>query len=90
MIPRTERFRPNLEARKIKGAIAYVILVGAVAVGIIGLSVLLIQVFVQGVDWLRPELIFNFRLGSRNKRASRPRCSAPSGSWASPLCSAFP
>jgi len=38
MIQRTERFRPNLEARKIKGAIAYVVLVGAVAVGIIGLG----------------------------------------------------
>ncbi|MYB50176.1 MAG: phosphate ABC transporter permease PstA [Dehalococcoidia bacterium] len=60
MIQRTERFRPNLEARKLKGAIAYVVLVGAVAVGIIGLGVLLLQVFVQGVDWLRPELVFNF------------------------------
>ena len=60
MIPRTERFHPNLEARKAKGAIAYFILVGAVAVGILGLAVLLIQVFMQGVDWLRPELIFNF------------------------------
>ena len=54
MIPRTERFHPNLEARKAKGAIAYFILVGAVAVGILGLAVLLIQVFMQGVDWLRP------------------------------------
>lgn len=60
MIRRPPQFRPNLQSRKILGAVAYAIFLAAVLIGLIGLLVLLLQVLVQGFDWLRPELIFNF------------------------------
>lgn len=60
MIRRPPQFRPNLQSRKILGAVAYAVFLAAVLIGLIGLLVLLLQVLVQGFDWLRPELIFNF------------------------------
>ena len=60
MIRRPPQFRPNLQYRKILGAVAYAVFLAAVLIGLIGLLVLLLQVLVQGFDWLRPELIFNF------------------------------
>lgn len=60
MIRRPPQFRPNLQSRKMLGAVAYAVFLAAVCIGLIGLLVLLLQVLVQGFDWLRPELIFNF------------------------------
>ena len=60
MIRRPPQFRPNLQSRKILGAAAYAVFLAAVLIGLIGLLVLLLQVLVQGFDWLRPDLIFNF------------------------------
>ena len=60
MIRRSPQFRPNLQSRKVLGAVAYAVFLAAVCIGLIGLSILLLQVLVQGFDWLRPELIFNF------------------------------
>lgn len=60
MIRRSPQFRPNLQSRKILGAVAYAVFLAAVCIGLIGLLILLLQVLVQGFDWLRPELIFNF------------------------------
>ena len=60
MIRRSPQFRPNLQSRKILGAVAYAVFLAAVCIGLIGLLILLLQVLVQGFDWLRPELIINF------------------------------
>lgn len=60
MIRRSPQFRPNLQSRKMLGAVAYGVFLAAVCIGLIGLSILLLQVLIQGFDWLRPELIFNF------------------------------
>ena len=60
MIRRSLQFRPNLQSRKMLGAVAYTVFLAAVCIGLIGLLILLLQVLVQGFDWLRPELIFNF------------------------------
>lgn len=60
MIRRSPQFRPNLQSRKVLGAVAYGVFLAAVCIGLIGLLILLLQVLVQGFDWLRPELIFNF------------------------------
>lgn len=60
MIRRSPQFRPNLQSRKMLGAVAYAVFLAAVCIGLIGLLILLLQVLVQGFDWLRPELIFNF------------------------------
>lgn len=60
MIRRSPQFRPNLRSRKMLGAVAYAVFLAAVCIGLIGLSILLLQVLIQGFDWLRPELIFNF------------------------------
>lgn len=60
MIRRSLQFRPNLQSRKMLGAVAYAVFLAAVCIGLIGLLILLLQVLVQGFDWLRPELIFNF------------------------------
>ena len=60
MIRRSPQFRPNLQSRKVLGAVAYAVFLAAVCIGLIGLLILLLQVLVQGFDWLRLELIFNF------------------------------
>jgi phosphate transport system permease protein len=60
MKTRSTQFRPKLGTRKIAGVIAYIVFLGAVAIGIVGLLILLIQVLIEGSGWLRPELIFNF------------------------------
>lgn len=60
MKTRTAQFRPKLGARKTVGTIAYVVFLGAVTIGIVGLLILLVEVLVEGFGWLRPELIFNF------------------------------
>lgn len=60
MIRRSPQFRSNLQSRKMLGAVAYAVFLAAVCIGLIGLLILLLQVLVQGFDWLRPELIFNF------------------------------
>ena len=53
-------FNHHLGRRKILGSIALVVFMSSVVVGILGLVVLLAQVLFQGLEWLSPELIFNF------------------------------
>lgn len=53
-------FNHHLGRRKILGSIALVVFMSSVVVGILGLVVLLAQVLSQGMEWLSPELIFNF------------------------------
>ena len=53
-------FNQHLGRRKILGSIALVVFMSSVVVGILGLIVLLAQVLFQGLEWLSPELIFNF------------------------------
>ena len=60
MKSRATQFRLKLGTRKATGVIAYVAFLGAVAIGIVGLLILLIEVLVEGSGWLRPELIVNF------------------------------
>ena len=50
----------NLAQRKIVGAIAYVIFLTAVIIGVGGLVVLLVQVFVEGVPWLSWDFLTNY------------------------------
>ena len=53
-------FNHHLGRRKILGSIALVMFMSSVVVGILGLVVLLAQILFQGLEWLSPELIFNF------------------------------
>ena len=46
------KFDPRLARRKTVGGIFYAVFLAAVMVGIIGLAVLLIQTFVEGIPWL--------------------------------------
>ena len=46
------RFNPRLAQRKTVGGIYYGVFLAAVMVGIVGLVVLLVQTFVEGIPWL--------------------------------------
>ena len=50
----------NMAQRKIVGAIAYVIFLTAVIIGVGGLIVLLVQVFIEGVPWLSWDFLTNY------------------------------
>ena len=53
-------YSQNLAHRKIVGAFAYVIFLTAVIIGVGGLIVLLVQVFVEGVPWLSWDFLTNY------------------------------
>jgi phosphate transport system permease protein len=48
----TQRFNHRLRLRKVVGSIFYVVFLGSVLIGIVGLVALLTQILVQGVPWL--------------------------------------
>ena len=50
----------NMAFRKTLGAVAYVVFLAAVVVGVGGLAVLLIQVFVEGAPWLSWDFLSNY------------------------------
>ena len=53
-------YSQNMAQRKIVGAIAYVIFLTAVIIGVGGLVVLLVQVFIEGVPWLSWDFLTNY------------------------------
>ncbi len=54
------RFNPRLAQRKTIGGIFYVVFLAAVMVGVIGLVVLLVQTFVEGIPWLDIDFLTNY------------------------------
>ena len=54
MTTKTQTFNRKAKLRKTQGAIFYVIFLGAVLVGIVGLITLLVQVLIQGVPLAEP------------------------------------
>ena len=55
-----EGFNPRLQFRKRLGTIIFFALLAAVLVGIVGLTILLVQVLVEGVPWLSWGFVDNF------------------------------
>ena len=53
-------YSQNLAQRKAVGAVAYVVFLTAVIVGVGGLVVLLAQVFIEGVPWLSWDFLTNY------------------------------
>ena len=53
-------YSQNLAQRKIVGAVAYVIFLAAVILGVGGLVVLLAQVFIEGIPWLSWDFLTNY------------------------------
>ena len=60
MTTKTQPFDRKAKLRKTQGAIFYVIFLGAVLVGIVGLITLLVQVLIQGVPWLSLHLLTDY------------------------------
>ena len=60
MTAKTQPFDRKAKLRKTQGAIFYVIFLGAVLVGIVGLITLLVQVLIQGVPWLSLHLLTDY------------------------------
>ena len=53
-------YSQNLAQRKIVGAVAYVVFLTAVIIGVGGLVVLLAQVFIEGIPWLSWDFLTNY------------------------------
>ncbi len=60
MTAKTQTFDRKAKFRKTQGAIFYVVFLGAVLVGIVGLVTLLVQVLIQGVPWLSLHLLTDY------------------------------
>ena len=60
MTTKTQPFDRKAKLRKTQGAIFYVIFLGAVLVGIVGLITLLVQILIQGVPWLSLHLLTDY------------------------------
>ena len=60
MTTKTQTFNRKAKLRKTQGAIFYVIFLGAVLVGIVGLITLLVQILIQGVPWLSLHLLTDY------------------------------
>ena len=60
MTTKTQPFDRKAKLRKTQGAIFYVVFLGAVLVGIVGLITLLVQVLIQGVPWLSLHLLTDY------------------------------
>ena len=60
MATKTQPFDRKAKLRKTQGAIFYVVFLGAVLVGIVGLITLLVQVLIQGVPWLSLHLLTDY------------------------------
>ena len=60
MTAQTQSFDRKAKLRKTQGAVFYVIFLGAVLVGIVGLVTLLVQVLIQGVPWLSLHLLTDY------------------------------
>ena len=60
MTAQTQSFDRKAKLRKTQGAVFYIIFLGAVLVGIVGLVTLLVQVLIQGVPWLSLHLLTDY------------------------------
>lgn len=60
MAAQSQSFNRKARLRKTQGAVFYVIFLGAVLVGIVGLVTLLVQVLIQGVPWLSLHLLTDY------------------------------
>ena len=60
MAAQSQSFNRKARLRKTQGAVFYIIFLGAVLVGIVGLVTLLVQVLIQGVPWLSLHLLTDY------------------------------
>lgn len=60
MTAQSQSFDRKAKLRKTQGAVFYVIFLGAVLVGIVGLVTLLVQILIQGVPWLSLHLLTDY------------------------------
>ena len=60
MTAQAQSFDRKAKLRKTQGAVFYIIFLGAVLVGIVGLVTLLVQVLIQGVPWLSLHLLTDY------------------------------
>ena len=60
MTANMQTFDRKAKFRKTQGAIFYVIFLGAVLVGIVGMITLLVQILIQGVPWLSLHLLTDY------------------------------
>ena len=60
MTAQAQSFDRKTKLRKTQGAVFYIIFLGAVLVGIVGLVTLLVQVLIQGVPWLSLHLLTDY------------------------------
>ena len=60
MAAQSQSFDRKARLRKTQGAVFYIIFLGAVLVGIVGLVTLLAQVLIQGVPWLSLHLLTDY------------------------------
>ena len=60
MTAQSQSFDRKAKLRKTQGAVFYVIFMGAVLVGIVGLVTLLVQILIQGVPWLSLHLLTDY------------------------------
>ena len=60
MAAKMQTFDRKANFRKTQGAVFYIIFLGAVLVGIVGLITLLVQILIQGVPWLSLHLLTDY------------------------------
>ena len=60
MTAQTQSFNRKAKLRKTQGTVFYIVFLGAVLVGIVGLVTLLVQILIQGVPWLSLHLLTDY------------------------------
>ena len=83
----TGPFRRRLPVREAAGAVAHVIFILAVLVGIVGLVILLAQVLLDGLPWVSKNLLFNYP--SRHPEQAGLRAAIFGTLWLMGLTAAF-
>ena len=56
----TKRFNPKISTRRIWGQIWYSLFLLAILIGVIGLTILIIRILVQGIPWLSITFLTEF------------------------------
>ena len=85
--PSAGPFHRRLRVREAAGAVAHVVFVAAVLIGIVGLVVLLAQVAIDGLPWVSKNLLFNYP--SRHTEEAGLRAAIVGTLWLMGLTAAF-
>ena len=85
--PSAGPFHRRLRVREAAGAVAHVVFLAAVLIGIVGLVVLLAQVAIDGLPWVSKNLLFNYP--SRHTEEAGLRAAIVGTLWLMGLTAAF-